>query len=189
PFIGAGIPDALATLAEALRAAGYATAATTEGGFVDPTYGFTRGFERYGVTVGAEHPLREHLRFARAVAAGTHHRPFFLFVHTFEIHDYFQTTPEYHDFVDGERDAERVRAGNLIEAVRVGRADPDYVARLYAAGVRRGDEFLEELVNAVRVASGDAPLLVVVTSDHGESFGEKGAWHHGTSMYEEQLRV
>jgi hypothetical protein len=42
----------------------------------------------------------------------------------------------------------------------------------------------------VRAASGDAPLLVVVTSDHGESFGaHAGIWHHGTSLLDEQLRV
>ena len=33
------------------------------------------------------------------------------------------------------------------------------------------------------------PTLVVVTADHGEEFGEHGGAYHGSSLYDEQLRV
>jgi arylsulfatase A-like enzyme len=31
--------------------------------------------------------------------------------------------------------------------------------------------------------------LIVVTSDHGEEFGEHGGFWHGTTLYDEQLRI
>jgi HEAT repeat protein len=33
------------------------------------------------------------------------------------------------------------------------------------------------------------PTLVVLTADHGEEFGEHGGFYHGSSLYEEQIRV
>ena len=42
------------TLAERLRAEGYATAAFTAGGYVDPVFGFSRGFDQYSTRDPAE---------------------------------------------------------------------------------------------------------------------------------------
>jgi arylsulfatase A-like enzyme len=192
PFFGVRIPDRFATLAEVLRGAGYATAATTDGGYVAATYGFARGFDRYHVPAADGEALHEHERFAQEFAgsAAAGRRPFFLFAHTYVAHDYHVNTPFYHDHVDPERDREWIARGPLSLEILANRVPSAYAHRLYAAGVRRADEFLEELVAAVRVASGDAPLLVVVTSDHGESLGDvPGVWSHGSVLLEEQLRV
>lgn len=194
PFLGVRIAPQLPMLAEALQAAGYVTGATTEGGFVGTEYGFERGFDRFDVVTpgcqGGKDSLAEHERFTREFFGTSLGKPVFLFVHTFKVHDYFLNTAEYHDLVDLQRDEGLVRSGNLVDSIRTGQIPPEYAKALYASGVRRVDEFLERLVTEVRIASHNAPLLVVVTSDHGESFGEHpGVWHHGTSMYEEQLRV
>ena len=190
PFAGVAIPRELATLAETLRANGFATAATTEGGLIAAPYGFARGFDRYHTPAPDAFTLREHERFAASFAASTWGRPFFLFVHTYEIHDYFLNTAKYQEFVDPTRDEAAVGAGNLIGAIHAGKAPADYVKRLYVAGVRRADEFLERVVTTVRLASRNAPLLVIATSDHGESFGDHpGIWHHGSSLLEEQVSV
>ena len=31
--------------------------------------------------------------------------------------------------------------------------------------------------------------MIVITADHGEEFQEHGGWWHGTTLYEEQIRV
>jgi hypothetical protein len=51
------------------------------------------------------------------------------------------------------------------------------------------DDSVARVVRAFFAATGDAPALVVLTSDHGEAFGEHGAIHHGQSLYDEQLHV
>src|SRR5262249_29552298 len=35
----------------------------------------------------------------------------------------------------------------------------------------------------------DRPVVLVLTADHGEEFKEHGGWYHGSSVYEEQVRV
>jgi len=49
---GQRIPDELPTLAERLRAAGYRTAGVYSGPYLDPRFGFARGFERYRAGYG-----------------------------------------------------------------------------------------------------------------------------------------
>ncbi|HEX2570992.1 MAG TPA: sulfatase-like hydrolase/transferase, partial [Polyangia bacterium] len=35
----------------------------------------------------------------------------------------------------------------------------------------------------------DRPVVLALTADHGEEFKEHGGWYHGSSLYEEQVRV
>ena len=49
------VPPRVTTLAEALREAGYETAAFTEGGYAQPTFGLGRGFDEYPTHDGDEH--------------------------------------------------------------------------------------------------------------------------------------
>lgn len=84
------------TLAEILKARGYATAAFTEGGFAKPDFGLGQGFDLYpayaGDAAGNFANLTEHGRtaenLARALAwlAARPARPFFLFFHTYGPH-------------------------------------------------------------------------------------------------------
>ena len=57
----------------------------------------------------------------------------------------------------------------------------------YDSEIRFADETVGALVSAFRAQRPDA--VVVVTADHGEEFGEHGGHYHGTSVYEEQVRV
>lgn len=193
---GARLPAAVPTLASVLRDAGYATAATTEGGWLRPEFGLDQGFERFSLSRpmsgGGADVFAEHLALAREFVAGRGGRPFFLFVHTYWVHDYFVNTPEYHDLTTAD-DAPFVALGNLLENVRPAERKTipaSFGRRLYLAGVRRADGFVADLLDAVLAASGGAPILVVVTSDHGESLGERpGVWGHGLSLDEDQIRI
>ncbi len=190
------LPAAWTTVAEAFRAAGYATFASTEGGYLDPKFGFAQGFEAYSVvpalTMDREARLETHLeRIAAFLREQRGGRPFFLFLHTYRAHDYLLNSAEYHDLLARE-DARFAALGDL------GRRQGDftgipakYLRKLYRGGVARTDRFLEQALDGVEGALGPRDrLLVAITSDHGESFGEEpGVWGHGTSLREEQIRV
>jgi arylsulfatase A-like enzyme len=189
------LPARQPSLAEVLRANGYATAATTDGGFLDASFGFSRGFERYaqwqrGKTSDSLAALAHHLNFAREFVAARGDEPFFLFVHTYVVHDYVANTSAYHEGLAPE-DAAWVARGDLRDLLRARQALPPaaFLRRLYAAGVRHADRFVARLLSDLQVATNARPLLVVVTSDHGESFGEHGAWQHGSSLHEQQAHV
>lgn len=190
-------PAGLPTLAAVLRAAGYATLASTEGGYVHPVYGFSGGFEVYGVTPsraqGGDDPLAGHLAAVdRFLASRRGDRPLFAFVHTYEVHDYFLNDAAYHGRLLEEDRPWAARGNVLAQPVgeRVFDFPPAFLRRLYAAGVERTDRFLERLVERFRRAAGEGGLLVVVVSDHGESFGERpGVLGHHSSAIDEQTRI
>jgi arylsulfatase A-like enzyme len=189
------MPERWPNLATALRSSGYYTAATTEGGWLQAHFGFSAGFDRYESSVAVLHGgnavLSDHIKLVDEFVTEAGDRPFFVFVHTYWVHDYFINSTEYHELLT-EEDAPFARLGNLLENVSPHERDEipaDFVRRLYSAGVRRVDRFLEELVNGTRTASGDDPLIVVVTSDHGESLGERGIWGHGSSLDDLQIRI
>jgi arylsulfatase A-like enzyme len=70
------------------------------------------------------------------------------------------------------------------EATTLGTSDMDrYDSELLAT-----DRAIGRLVRAT-AARVHKPLIVVITSDHGEEFHEHGGVYHGSSLYEEQVHV
>jgi len=85
----------------------------------------------------------------------------FLWVHLFEPHEPYEAHPE-HDF--GPRDIDR-----------------------YDSEIAVADRSVGEIVRMVRARN--PKTVVMLTADHGEEFGEHGGRYHGTTVYEEQVRV
>lgn len=74
------------------------------------------------------------------------------------------------------------------------RANPDpemaaKLATLYWEGVRWVDGLVEKTVTLLRGWNLLDDTLLIITSDHGEGFGEHGMLEHGRSLYDELLRV
>jgi hypothetical protein len=59
----------------------------------------------------------------------------------------------------------------------------------YLNAVRSFDNQLPRIMEALRQANHAEDTLVVIVSDHGQAFGEHGAWQHGRSAWEELLHV
>ena len=78
-----------------------------------------------------------------------------------------------------------LRSARALRAARAA-ADAPAVDR-YDAEVRAVDRALARLVDGLTAFA--RPTLLVVTGDHGEEFGEHGGAYHGSSLYDEQLRV
>ncbi len=92
------------TLPEVLRNAGYRTAGFTEGGFVAGHFGFDRGFDRFDdeipkLTNDIEFTFSRGLEFLQDQQGS---QPFFLFLHTYAVHDpYYPPLPYTTLYVDG----------------------------------------------------------------------------------------
>jgi arylsulfatase A-like enzyme len=167
------------TLPERLRAAGYETAAFTEDGFIVPEAGFRRGVALYTENKGRgiqDVPGYAARTFARGMAWLERHadQPFFLFLHTYQVHFPYTPPPLYRSYF-GER--------------RTPAALGEYDRLAYEREVRYVDDevgaFLERL-DALGLA---ARTLVIVTADHGEEFFEHGQRLHNFQLYEESVRV
>lgn len=57
----------------------------------------------------------------------------------------------------------------------------------YLGEVAHVDREVARLLDGLRRLA--RPVVVVITADHGEEFGEHGGAYHGSSLYEEQVRV
>ncbi len=192
---------AVHTLAEILKNAGYATAAFTGGAQIDPVRGFDQGFDLYTVS-GQQRRARRWL--------GRHRwQRFFVFYHTYDVHDPYLPPDEYIRLFDPDYrgrvlDAiHRLRAegGMSVAAWKgisrqfwdsVDRSDPRdvrFVEHLYDAGIRRMDaETIRPLLDRLDQLGLARDTLVVFTSDHGEAFGEHGQFQHD-DLYAATVRV
>jgi len=106
------------TLAEILRAQGYATAAFTEGGYAKGDFGLDQGFDVYPRNPGDDesnvsnqlHPSRLEQNVERSVAwLRTATRPFLLFFHTYEPHYPYQPEPGFLELMRPSWDAQAER--------------------------------------------------------------------------------
>jgi arylsulfatase A-like enzyme len=169
------------TLARHFRDAGYRTAAFTENGYLLRRRGFGDGFAQYTENVGetrkAPGEARRTFGQARRWLEAKAETPFFLFVHTYEVHSPYDPEASYAPLFrnDGE-------AGAGSAAIRDARDRYDREIRIV-------DEELERLFAAIDEAGLAESTIVVITSDHGEEFAEHGGYQHGGAVYEESVRV
>ena len=166
PLLLQGIAQDSDTWAGLLRTYGYRTAAFYPPAvfFIDPDRFQTfrdafLGFE-YRWVEFAEGPKRV-AQVTTYLDSAPADKRLFTWVHLFAPHEPYENHPEY---AFGERDLDR-----------------------YDSEVRFADETVGALVTAFRAHRPNS--VVIVTADHGEEFGEHGARYHGTSVYEEQVRV
>jgi arylsulfatase A-like enzyme len=162
-----GLGERAVTLAEVLREAGYATYAVQTNGWLHQSFGFHQGFDRYtfprGGTAGRlerpsmwPHADRVVEESRRLITAHDTERPFFLYLHFMDVHE-FAAPPEFQSFGTDS-------AGAYLAAIRW---IDDAVARV------RG-----ELERAGRLRS----TVLIFASDHGETFGEHGVYGHARNV-------
>jgi arylsulfatase A-like enzyme len=176
---------AVETLAALLRSRGYHTAAFTENGFLIRDRGFTEGFATYtentgdsGRIMAAEGEATLTFSQARGWLERNRRVPFFLFVHTYEVHFPYRPPEDYATaFADDELPGQPERP-----MLRQWRTD-------YDREIRVVDDELRRLFATIREQRLEGSTIVIILSDHGEEFGEHGGWQHGATVYEELLRV
>jgi arylsulfatase A-like enzyme len=197
------------TLASVLAENDYWTVALTGFGHVHPALGFDRGFQSFQQSGGAQRlfEIAEGLvaQFAeRADDGGA--KPFFLFLHTYEVHDPYTPPPRFQRlFTDpGYEGAILSSAEELREVAgdgwseqheafwsRVDREKPEdlqHLRSLYDGGIRFTDRHLRRLLDALGEHGLLESTIVLVVSDHGEAFGEHAGVLHN-SLYQEVLHV
>ncbi|HXN33633.1 MAG TPA: sulfatase-like hydrolase/transferase [Polyangiaceae bacterium] len=168
PLLELGLGEDSETWPQSLRRYGWRTAAFYPPAvfFIDESR-FTRfegehlGFEYAKVEFG-DPELREK-QVSEYLEGAARDAPIFLWVHFFEPHEPYVTHPD-HVFRGGPPDVDA-----------------------YDSEVATADDGIGRIAGLVRARRPGA--VVIVTADHGEEFGEHGGRYHGTTVYEEQVRV
>ena len=121
------------------------------------------GFEYRSVEfTSAERKVKDVEKYLATAGA----RPLFLWVHFYEPHEPYVGHPG-HEFGEGGKRAVDV----------------------YDSEVAYTDAAVGALLRTVRAGRQGRRLAIVVTADHGEEFDDHGGRYHGTTCYEEQVRV
>jgi len=213
------LPDDLPTIAGQLRERGYRTGAFTANvfwithdrvgnGFLhfDDYYHsvadrllrtmYGRAFERFVMQ-----PLGYENLPARRLAADINRlaldwidrnpqRPFFAFLNYFDTHDPYLPPQPFRDKFASSRSP-----GGILNW-RLGRSDPELTPQQHQSeidahdgGIAYVDDQIRRLLEALKDRGVLDNTLLIVTSDHGESFQEHGYYLHGHSLYREQIHV
>ncbi|MFO0659852.1 MAG: sulfatase-like hydrolase/transferase [Polyangiaceae bacterium] len=166
PLLLQGVAEDSDTLAGLLRTYGYRTSA-----FYPPAVFFIDGprfksfeqryldFEYRRIEFGSSALRAEQAE--RYLNKASPDRRLLMWFHLFEPHESYERHPE---FPFGDRDVD-----------------------LYDGEVATADAGVGAIVKTVRRLRPNA--IVIVTADHGEEFGEHGGRYHGTSVFDEQVRV
>jgi len=192
------------TLAEVLLDAGYATAAFVSGPTLRSIYGFDQGFDLYEDRTAVQADRRlAHLgttsptlvamvtRWIDRWAAEPARKPFFLFVHMWDVHyDYIPPEPYASMFDPGYSGAldgrDIIGKGFPLD---IAPRDLAHLLALYDGELRFTDATIARLLGALDGAHALDRTLVVITSDHGEEFLEHGGKAHDSTLWNEVLRV
>jgi arylsulfatase A-like enzyme len=183
---GAALDIPALPLAELLRQHGYATAAFTGGGFLAPPFDFARGFEVFYAFQQLHRrescpPERfdgpEVFRRATAWLRANSHRPFFLFVHTYDVHDRCPFVPP--------------GSGDFGVWPELGDERQAALQQHYRDLIAEADGRVGALLDVLAAGGTADRTLIVVTSDHGEALSGHGQRGHSCSLrpYEEVARV
>jgi arylsulfatase A-like enzyme/Flp pilus assembly protein TadD len=161
------------TLAESLRANGYATGAVVSSFVLDRSWGMARGFDFYDDAFAGtsffekdpalvERPAKESVDHALAWLARTRRRPFFLWLHLYDPHSPYRPPEPFRT---------------------------QYQGRLYDGEVAYADHELGRLLAWLKNRHLYEGAMIVLLSDHGESLGEHGEQEHGFFIYHSTTHV
>ncbi|MEW6072617.1 MAG: sulfatase-like hydrolase/transferase, partial [Planctomycetota bacterium] len=137
-----------------------------------------------------QRPASEVFAAARAWIGADDPRPWFCLVNVYDPHwPYVPVGPGRELLVrdyDGPLDGYLFRSDRWREGTAIGAADASHVADLYDAELHDLDLEMDAFLRDLCLEEGRT--AVIVTSDHGEAFGEAGRWAH-EDILEPQVRV
>jgi len=204
---GTHIPAGVEMLAESLKRHGIYTAGFFSGPYLDPAFGFARGFDEYvncSSTPGSPTGIETHLHsyfdvtnpallreLGKWAASGRPKQRNFLFVHMWDVHYNYEPPPEYLRIFEESYDG--TMRGEVWDNHRFAPGmdprDLQHLLALYDGEIRYTDDTIRKIFDALRANGLLEKTAVIVTADHGDEFLEHGGKGHHSTLYEEVLRV
>jgi len=171
------LPMSLVTMAEALSAAGYYTAAVMQNphmGDRNSSKGFEQGYQSYTYlpekVKGEPTTVKMSSAAIDVLAKRPPGSPFFLTMFFLNPHYPYEAMPQPF----GDRGAGPSNPGPIN----------DYDAEVFEADAEVG-----KLLSYLTVSGAADRTIVVFTSDHGEEFGDHGTRFHGDTLYDCVIRA
>ena len=172
------LPSEALMPAEIFKEAGFRTAGIWRNGWVAPNFGFDQGFEVYGRPARKPMPKGYRRENPHITLEGTDHdavdnaieflrvhgeERWFLYMHLMDVHQYLY-------------DENSALFGSTYSDV-------------YDNSIRHTDDVLGRFLTHLAETAQLEKTLIVITSDHGEAFSERGHEGHAKNVYRETTEV
>jgi arylsulfatase A-like enzyme len=188
------------TLATVLGRAGYMTGGFVSFEFLRRGYGFHIGFDYFDdFTTAGDAKVQEHHRTTGPLLnaqiipwiEANADRRFFLFVHYFDVHYNYDPPPPYDTMFDQDYVGPDLRRFSRNPAIHpaMPKRHLEHLIALYDGEIRLTDGVVGEVIETLDRLGIGPQTLVVVTADHGDEFFEHGYRGHGTTLYDEVMRI
>jgi arylsulfatase A-like enzyme len=213
------LPDEVPMLQERLLEAGWRTAGFWSGPNLHPWFGFDRGFERYvdcsahpvadPEVFDLADPTGDQTEVV-ALHSASHvgitgpqvvdafdawmdevdkDEAFFGFVHLWDVHYDYEPPAEFDVFDPDYRGKVDGRNFGDIKLAAGATADLNHLIALYDGEIRFTDHNIRRILMRLDEAGRLDNTLVIITSDHGEAFGEHGRLGHKHGLHTEETHV
>ncbi len=206
------LPEEIDTVAEIMKKAGYRTGGVVSNINLSPVFNFQQGFEYY-CYLSPDYFFRAkesssklclynllrlvRIRFFSKKKYVNHYyqkgevvndhamawldqvkdQPFFLFMHYMDPHDPYFAHP-----FNGEGIARASQPNPPPELA-------ERMIELYNQDIKYMDDQFGVFVQFLKDRGLYDKTMIVFTADHGEEFYDHGGWWHGTTLYDEQIRI
>lgn len=201
------------SIAGRLKENGFLTGAFHSNPFVSRAYGYDEGFDEFDddLHIG-QHKLialaqraidkLRNRHYARAEVINKRaldwidsigDSRFFLWNHYMDVHGPYEPPHRYQELFSDER-IDRQRAQELYRKSidspeSISEAERRVLIDLYDAEIRYLDDHISRFLSELAERELLDETLVVVTSDHGDAFGEHGYYEHPRYLHDELVRV
>ena len=202
------IDPSTTSLAEVLARVGYETQGIVANGLISPQYGLDQGFEAYRWAWTFESVDSDVPRVVEFVEGHTN-TPWLLFWHIMDPHLPYTTTDEYREgFTDPDYGGRFVgKRGVPFDVLdpRPGRrwyvhegpppppdlSDEDrrFVHDYYDAEIAEMDAAVGRVLAALERSGQWERTIVGFVADHGEGLGDHDHYHHGYTLFDDQVHV
>lgn len=190
------LSDDSLTIAEILSENGYTTVSFNDGGLMSADFGFGQGFDVYDSTE-YKSDFETRVAPAKTWLADDREQPFFLFLHSYEVHLPLDPDRRYVDLFESgyggtlpDHLSEKVLRQIRGSDIKITDDDLDHIVALYDATIRSMDAAFEDLIGFLKDNDLYDTSLIIFTSDHGEEYGERGRIAvHGPTLHDEVIRV
>ncbi len=179
------------TLPEALGNAGIPTGAVVGNGNAASPFGLHRGFDFYVDTVGNWDGLPDARQVVDGAMPFVHenaNRDFFLMLFMVDPHDPYHAPGAYEDLFVEDKSVPLVRSPHW-EIGEYSEAQVERMRSTYDGAVRYVDDVLGSFFAQLKDLGIYDRATIMVTSDHGEGFGEHGVFLHSHHFFDEILRA
>jgi len=208
-YLEYGKPEGLSPqrtlISEPLKRAGVSTAAFHSNPYICDFLGWNRGWDIFYDSM--EDEVEDRIPYVRgnlvntkvnnwlsSYTRGSEYKPFFLWLHYMDVHEPYIPEKKYVDMVDPSIAISQDEMYDMFKNVLLRRDVSDLtkveiMKKLYEVHIREVDTYVQEFFSTLEKLGILKDSVVVITSDHGDEFGEHSGLSHDDKMYSELIDI